>query len=108
MNLNSILSKYDKCRQLECDGMTRVIHTVLSRSNYSHTVKLGTVRLGNNSFFPHYWIELPDGSIVDYRARMWLGKHAPHGIFKKSNAVYEGEPIEMGILSDQLFDILTS
>ena len=104
--LKSTLRKYDKC-QLECDGLTRVLHTVLVRLNYSHTVMVGSITLGLMRFSPHFWIELPDGRIVDYRARMWLGRKAQHGIFKQSLVVYAGEPIEWEPLSDALFNILT-
>lgn len=104
--LKSTLRKYDKC-QLECDGLTRVLHTVLYRLNYPHTVMVGSITLEYIRFSPHFWIELPDGRKVDYRARMWLGRKAPHGIFEQSLVVYKGEPIEWEPLSDALFDILT-
>lgn len=104
--LKSTLRKYDKC-QLECDGLTRVLHTVLYRENYPHTVMVGRITLGYTRFSPHFWIELPDGRIIDYRARMWLGRKAQHGIFKPARVVYQGEPIEWEPLSDALFSILT-
>lgn len=106
MSLESLLGKYDEC-QLECDGMTRVLHTVLEAAGYPHTVKVGSIALGSKTFSPHFWIELADGRIVDYRARMWLGEHAPHGIFRRSQAVYEGERVDLEILSNYMFKILT-
>lgn len=105
-SLKSTLRQYDKC-QLECDGLTRVLHTVLTRLNYPHTVMGGSITLGLIRFSPHFWIELPDGNKVDYRARMWLGRKAPHGIFKQSLVVYKGEPIKWEPLGDDLFNILT-
>lgn len=110
MNLEPILSQYDACA-LECDGLTRVLHTVLVRHTVAHTVKTGRIvntRTGN-SFEPHFWIELSTGQIVDYRAKMWLGHDAPHGIFDptRTPVVYEGEPIELDPLPDWLFKILT-
>lgn len=78
------LERYDSCR-LECDGLTRVLSYVLSNADIPHTVMLGEIidRLTDNSFSPHLWIELADGRVVDYRARMWLGEaeYIPHGIF---------------------------
>lgn len=106
MNLHKLLDKYDKC-PLECDGLTRVLHTVLTRNGYSHTVKLGCITLGSNASAPHFWIELPDGRFVDYRARMWVGYQASHGIFRQSQVSYEGEPIYMEPLDERLFKILT-
>lgn len=110
MNLEPILSQYDACA-LECDGLTRVLHTVLTRRAEPHTVKIGRItntRTGA-TFSPHFWIELPTGQVVDYRAKMWLGQDAPHGIFTPTdtNVTYEGEPVELEPLPDSLFQILT-
>jgi hypothetical protein len=110
MNLEAILSQYDTCN-LECDGLTRVLHTVLTRQTVAHTVKIGRIENTQTgvSFEPHFWIELPTGQIVDYRARMWLGQDAPHGIFNPADTpiTYDGEPVELEPLSDSLFKILT-
>ena len=106
MNLKVLLGKYDKC-QLECDGLTRVLHTILTIVSQPHTVKVGAIKLGKAEMAPHFWIELPDGRIVDYRARMWLGSKAPHGIFKQSKVVYDGAPVDMEILDDYMFKLLT-
>ena len=58
---------------LECDGMTRVITYLLSRAGVPHKTMLGTISVkGMGEFTPHYWIELVDGSIVDYKSRMWF------------------------------------
>lgn len=78
------LEQYDRCT-LECDGLTRVLSYLLTVDNVEHEVKFGKItdeRTGNN-FAPHFWIDLPDGRCIDYRARMWLGEHEhiPHGIF---------------------------
>ena len=49
-------------------------------------------------FRPHFWIALPDGRYIDYRARMWLGEaeHIPHGIFNPQDysVAYTGEAME--------------
>ena len=78
------LEQYDKCR-LECDGLTRVLSYLLTANDIEHEVKLGVIIdiTTGNQFTPHFWIDLPDGRRIDYRARMWLGdhKHIPHGIF---------------------------
>lgn len=109
-NLEPILALYDVCA-LECDGLTRVLHTVLARRREPHVVKVGAITnsLTGCGFAPHWWIELPDGQVVDYRARMWLGPTAPHGIFEPATTrvIYEGEPVEVDVLPDFLFQILT-
>lgn len=110
--INQLTDQYDKCA-LECDGLTRVLHTVLSRENIEHTCMIGQIintktKVG---FSPHFWIELPDGQIIDYRARMWLGSSpdVPHGVFKPTDyphVVYEGEKVELGVLPQYLFEVL--
>ena len=100
--------------KLECDGQTRVLHYVLDYHKVPHRVKQGCVEMADDNYFePHFWIELEvDGEtyIVDYRARMWLGEEAPHGVFKPSDhpeATYEGCDCVMPV-SDALFNILVT
>lgn len=78
-NLDQLLNKYDKLF-LECDGLTRVLHRVLSFHNIPHKVIYG-IASSNRIAVPHYWIQVENNLIVDYRARMWFGKKAPHGVF---------------------------
>jgi hypothetical protein len=75
------LERLDSLR-LECDGMTRVISTLLNRDGVAHTVRCGRVRGPGDGIDLHYWVVLTDGRIVDLRARVWLGDDAPHGVFK--------------------------
>lgn len=110
MNIQSIIKlieKYDDTNT-ECDGLTRIIHTVLSNNRVAHKVFFGSVSLGKKLFFPHYWIKLPNNLVIDYRARMWLGPKAQHGVFKPKENVYDGDQIDMPVLDDFLFDILAS
>jgi hypothetical protein len=95
--LNS-LAQYDTCR-LECDGLTRVLAYILTKEIIEHTVMIGEIidEQTQKGFSPHFWIALPDGRYIDYRARMWLGQaeHVPHGIFNPADypVAYDGEPI---------------
>lgn len=68
---------------LECDGMTRTISTLLERDGIPHTAYCGRLRDSSNpaKAVIHWWIELDDGHILDFRARMWMGNDAPHGAF---------------------------
>ena len=67
--------------------------------------------LNQSHIDPHFWIDLPDGSCIDYRARMWLGNEGvPHGVFNPKefpDVVYTGEPIQLKSLSPVVFQVLT-
>ncbi|MGO4801014.1 hypothetical protein ACEN2T_17190 [Pseudomonas sp. W22_MBD1_FP4] len=75
---------------LECDGMTHVIAAILNRTGISYTVFKGVLHdtslplSDSRASVVHLWIGLPDGAVVDYRARMWFGPDAPHGVFTPS------------------------
>jgi len=115
--------QYDKLTYLECDGLTRVLHTVLTDANVGHMVCLGKVSYQQPEFAltlvvePHLWIELEgsDGDcvIVDYRLRMWLGEAAtvPHGVFdpvEYSGMIeYAGKPIYLSLLDKSVFQVMT-
>ena len=58
----------------------------------------------------HYWIQLEDGRIVDYKCQMWLGPTAPNGIFEFSqypDFIYEGSVLHMRT-PELIYDILTT
>lgn len=106
--VRTLTSPFDGA-QLECDGMTRVLHTVLADNHIPHTPKVGQVDWKGHHFNPHFWIELPDGNVVDYRLKMWFGASAPHGVFdpKKMGVTYDGRTVSMPLLPDFLFEVLS-
>lgn len=82
MNESRWLAALDALR-LECDGMTRVISSLLQRDGVAHAAMVGRLDVDQvGSIALHHWIELPDGRRIDLRARMWLGNDArvPHGV----------------------------
>lgn len=97
---------------LECDGMTRVISFALREAKVPHVAKAGELLVDGVHVVPvHYWIELGDGSVVDYRARMWGGdaEHVPHGVFRCEDfqrVEYRGEIVDVSI-PQIVFDVLT-
>jgi hypothetical protein len=107
-----LLNPYDRCTALECDGLTRVLHTVLSMADVKHTCFIGRVTLGQEDVAPHFWIQLMDGRLVDYRLRMWLsGDNLPHGVFSAADyphVIYAGADIELTPLPRVLLETLTS
>lgn len=82
---NDILQAFDSLEQalsgLECDGMSRVLSARLAELGIDHKVVSGMVSIdGASDVDPHFWITFPDGSILDYRLRMWRGDRVPHGL----------------------------
>lgn len=76
--------------QLECDGMTRVISALLTRDSIFHLVCTGHLEVDGHGRTPgHWWIELDDGWICDWRARMWLddAPSVPHGVCRPGSDV---------------------
>lgn len=108
--IRTLCGKYAKLK-LECDGLTRVLHTVLSKHNVPHRVMVGEVidaQSGMTVIPLHFWITLPNGYIVDYRLRMWLGGKAPNGVFKTTKYNFLGVPSDMKNLDRMMFKMLTS
>jgi len=97
-----------KIKYLECDGATRVLHYVLTKNNVEHKVMMGSVKLNKNQIIPlHFWLELPDGNVIDYKSRMWLGDDVEEGIFIPEKNTYIGKPISMPV-SEMVYMMLTS
>ena len=104
--LANLLKSYAKYSHLECDGLSRVFHRVLSDERIAHTVFAGVVtHVAEDRTTPaHTCIDLDNGLRIDYRLQRWLGASfgIPHGIFdpKKFMAVrYEGNIVKLPILS---------
>lgn len=113
LRLHELLTPYDACN-LECDGLTRVLHTVLRCDDIEHSCFVGSLTdTRQEKHIPlHFWIELPDGRTVDYRARMWIREadDIPHGIFNKADyphIQYSGQKTTLEPLSPILFEALT-
>jgi len=100
---------YDRA-SLECDGLTRVLHTVLEHNGINHKVMQGGVETLGEYFEPHWWIEIGGGKVVDYRLKMWFGSKAAHGVFspKSEGVEYDGRRVSMKVLEPWLFDALTN
>jgi len=82
----NVFNEIDHCN-LECDGLTTIISSLLSEISVPHHVYIGCAATGEGiGITPHLWIEIGD-VVIDYRLRMWLGDDlsVPHGVFKKSD-----------------------
>lgn len=87
--LKTLLDKFDKCK-VECDGFVRIATHELNAAQIEHRVLVGYAFVPNENgdddlVQPHFWIEVEDEDglvlTIDYRLRMWVGNHAPHGVF---------------------------
>lgn len=109
-DLRQLLDPLDTA-PVECDGMTRLVYTVLAREQIEASVFVGQLTVGGRSVAPHYWAEVGQYRI-DYRARMWLGLDAsvPHGVYRKADTIaqYHGEQIDIAPLSEALFEALAT
>ncbi len=111
--LSNLLEPYANQTHLECDGLSRILHSLLENEGIKHTVFVGAVcHYPSQRKIPvHFWIDLDSGLRIDYRLQMWLGVSAdiPNGIFDSkdfTNVCYEGEVVEMPVLPKSLIDIL--
>lgn len=111
--LHKLLEPYANQFHLECDGLSRILHSVLADEGIEHKVFVGAVRHApsQREVPVHFWIDLESGLRIDYRLQMWLGgsNDIPHGIFDPKDFAamcYEGDEIEMPILPKFLIDIL--
>lgn len=100
---------------VECDGFTRLAHSALANAGKRHRVMAGRlIAAGGGHQTPlHYWIELECGSVIDYRAQMWLGPtpDVPHGIFNVDDFPrwkYEGHEVEMPTLPPALAELIAT
>jgi hypothetical protein len=100
---------------LECDGFTLVASMLLEREGVPHQRRLGRVTVeGVGDIAYHYWIELRDGRLCDFKARMWLGDDpgVPHGVFenKCARVIYQPAaafgPVSLGHGAHAVFSIL--
>lgn len=107
---------------VECDGFVRIASTLLLRAGVQHRVMAGSVFFNGcrcrNGCVPlvaniplHCWIELEDGTYIDYRARMWFGDKdcVAHGVFSPGalpSLSYVGQPVIFAPLPDWLISVL--
>ena len=98
---------------VECDGFSRIAHSVLTGAGIPHSCMCGRlVSTSRDAEIPlHFWIQLADGRVIDYRARMWLGDDAavPHGVFKEDEYPlwhYLGTAITLSVLSPTMIQLL--
>ena len=113
--LRELLDELDEANA-ECDGVTRLVSTVLARNDVEHQVYAGGILRSSETggkdllMDRHFWVEC--GALrIDYRARMWLGDDdcVPHGVHSPDQyplIAYAGKPVYMEPLSDPLFSII--
>lgn len=121
--LSRILAPLDAC-PVECDGFVRLAVEVLDAYGVPYETFMGTLRSPAEDSIPlHLWLACQGRDdvplIIDYRARMWLGTAAPHGVnpslpvesvegFARSveGYHYEGTPVGLPPITPTLFQML--
>jgi hypothetical protein len=93
-------------KHLECDGSTRILNYLLTKEEIEHQVWLGEISYGGEIMPIHYWIRIGEW-YIDNKSQMWLGSDVDQGMFKRSRALYDGDPVKMET-SEMIFQILTS
>lgn len=79
--------------ELDCNGITDLLSIRLDREGILHRRRVGrATRLNTQThIFPHCWIELDDGSVIDVRLRKYFPymdeDSVPHGIFTDPNSL---------------------
>lgn len=109
LSLSALLDPLDTA-PVECDGMSSLIATLLTKEGIPYKGMAGSIQpAGHSGTIPHFWIEVDD-LVIDYRARMWLGNNPsiPHGVFTKADHAqqYQGTPVEINPLPDFIFQML--
>lgn len=96
-----------KIKTLECDGATRVLHYALTKAGVNHVIKQGYVKYDDDLIIPfHFWIELPDGHIIDCKSRVWLNDKVMEGMFLPKRNTYIGKEVELK-MTEAMYKILT-
>lgn len=82
---------------IDCNGVSDLLSIQLERMSVTHTRMCGLAKHARTGkrVFPHCWLELPSGHIIDVRLRKWLGESEdiPHGVFtnRKRSIKYQGD-----------------
>ncbi len=108
--LRRVLAPLDACSALEGDGLSRCLQCLLTHAGITHTRQVGTCTAGPDTLPLHWWIDLPIGWRIDYRAQRWLGTDptVPHGVVRPADypaVIYAGTP-GRGTTDPDLFALL--
>lgn len=68
--IKQLLDPYDDS-QTECDGMTRICHTVLTNHGIPHHSMFGVLTLQNQEIEPHFWIDLVKNNKVKLLLKLY-------------------------------------
>lgn len=95
-DIDLFLDQLDEMTGLECNATTDLLSYELEREGVSHTRMCGSTRQlrSGDTVFPHCWIELADGQVLDVRLSRYFPytDDVPHGRFQRTEGyVYNGE-----------------
>lgn len=102
---------------VECDGMSRLVATVLAEIGIAYQGYRGRLSSGSQTMAPHFWIEVGPWRI-DYRSRLWFpdDNGIQEGVFLANQGEitrgdgtdtrYDGIAVDIAPLPRFLFDVL--
>lgn len=107
--IDSLCAPLAALTHLECDGLSRVLFTMLTDAGAPVEAFAGRISAGTSRVI-HFWLRVGEWTI-DYRARMWLGAvpEIPHGVFRAGDfpaVQYDGIAMPMEPLPGYLFAAL--
>lgn len=86
-DIDLMLDRLAELSGLECNGVADLISYELGEAGIEHYRMCGSVRrrATDEVVFPHCWVELADGTILDVRLRMYFpfATDVPHGWFSE-------------------------
>lgn len=107
--IRQLLNPYD-LPHLDSESATRVFAWLLKQKDEDFVIQLGTVELHGQQFWPHYWIEMENGLVVDYRACAHLpDDDVPCGVFNPDDydgVIYLPEKDPRIVVTKTMFEML--
>ncbi|MBU2952219.1 hypothetical protein [Marinobacter sp. F3R08] len=89
-DLDLLLDQIAELSHLDCNAAADLLSYELEREGVGHTRMCGSVvqARSGETVFPHCWIELPNGGILDVRLQKYFpyADDVPHGMFWETEA----------------------
>jgi len=84
--VRALLTPYAENQEYDSQDLTEIAGYLLKKEGIDHVVMSGRLYLQEGEEYPHYWIELNTGHIVDFRCPA-----TDEGVFLPKQCTYVGE-----------------